>query len=61
MFYSRFMKKERKKERKESKSICPDKMYKLNQLPVDLKECNHIRKLLNRNHLGKVPSKTARC
>ena len=51
-------KKERKKERK---SIFPNKIYKLNQVPVGLKECSHIRKLLSRNHLGKVPSKTGKC
>ena len=47
---------------KERKSIFPDKIYKLNWVPVGLKECGHIRKLLNRNHLGYlVSSKTEKC
>ena len=54
--------KERKKERKkEKKCICPIVTYKLVELPVSLDECDHIRKLLNRNHMGKVPRKAAKC
>ena len=50
--------KERKNERN---SIFPDIIYKLNWLPVDLKECGHIKKLLSRSYMDKVPSKTATC
>ena len=49
-----------KENKKERKSICPDKLHKLNWLPVGLKECGRSRKLLNRNHLDKVPTKTAK-
>ena len=54
-------KQERKKERKkERKCICPNANYKLVELPVGVNECDHIRKLLNKNHMGKVPSKAGK-
>jgi len=30
------------------------RIYKLVELPVGVNECDHIRKLLNKNHMGKV-------
>ena len=55
-----FSLKERKKEKKEN-IFAPMRITKLVKLPVVLNECDHIRKLLNKNHLGKVPSKAAKC
>ena len=50
-----------KKRKKERKCICPDANYKLVKLPVGLNECDYIRKLLYRNHMNKIPSKTTKC
>ena len=36
-------------------------IYKVLELPVGVNECDHIRKLLNKNHMGKVPNKAAKC
>ena len=52
-------KKERKKERKERKSLWPNTHIKYIQRFVGLSEYDYIRKMLNKNHLGKVPCKTA--
>ena len=54
-------KKERKKERKTENVFALMRIYKLVELPVGVNECDHIRKLLNKNHMGKVPSKAAKC
>ena len=44
--------KKRKKEKIERNSICPDAILNI---------CGHIRKILNRKHMGKTPSKVAKC
>ena len=45
---------------KERKYICPHMNYKFVELSVGLNECDHIRKLLNKNHMSEVPSKAAK-
>ena len=52
-------KKERKKERKERKSLWPNTHIKSTKRFVGLSKYDYIRKMLNKNHLGKVPSKAA--
>ena len=52
-------KKERKKERKERKSLWPNTHIKYTQRFVGLTKYDYIRKMLNKNHLGKVLSKAA--
>ena len=51
---------ERKKRKKEN-VFALTRIYKLVELPVGVNECDHSRKLLNKNHMGKVPSKAAKC
>ena len=48
-------------ERKKENVFALIRIYKLVELPVGVNECDHIRKLLNKNHMGKVPSKAAKC
>ena len=50
--------KEKEKERKE-KSFWPNTYNKYIQRFVGLSKYDYIRKMLNKNHLGKVPSKAA--
>ena len=52
-------KEERKKERK--KSLWPNTYIKYIQRFVRLSKYDYIRKMLDKNHLGKVPSKAAEC
>ena len=52
------MKKKKKKKKKRKKSLCPEYIYNLIQT-IGLSECNNIRKKLNNDHSGKVPSKVA--
>ena len=33
----------------------------INKLLIEVSECDYIRKMLNKNHMSKVPSKTAKC
>ena len=47
------------KDRKERKSPWPHTHVKCVQRFVGLSEYNYIRKMLNKNHFGKVPSKAA--
>ena len=57
---ARFLK--RKKERKKKENVFALMgIYKIVELPVGVNECDHIRKLLNKNYIGKVPSKAAKC
>ena len=52
--------KERKKERKERKKISlAQYTHKYTQRFVGLSKYDYIRKMLNKNHLGKVPSNAA--
>ena len=48
-----------KKERKERKSLWPNTHNKYTKRFVGLSKYDYIRKMLNKNHLGKVPSKAA--
>ena len=52
---------EEEEEEEEENIFAPMRITKLVKLLVVLNECDHIRKLLNKNHLGKVPSKAAKC
>ena len=51
-------KKERKKEKKEISLPLPN--VTMNKLLIEVSECDYIRKMLNKNHMGKVPSKAAK-
>ena len=53
----------RKKEerKKKKKSLSPNTHMKYTQRFVGLSKYDYIRKMLNKNHLGKVPSKAAEC
>ena len=48
-----------RKEKKERKCLWPNTHIKYTQRFVGLSKYNYIRKILNKNHLGKVPSKEA--
>ena len=50
----------KKKKKKKKKSLCPLVALQLIKLLVGLSECNNIRKMLNKNHRGKVPSRAAK-
>ena len=45
-------------ERNKYRSSLPN--IKINELLIKLSECDCIRKMLNKNHMGKVPSKAAK-
>ena len=47
------------KKRKKYIFFCPDANYKVVELPVGVNECDHNRKMLNKNHMNKVPSTAA--
>ena len=49
----------RKKERKKEISL-PLPNVTMNKLLIEVSECDYIRKMLNKNHMGKVPSKAAK-
>ena len=49
----------RKERKKERKSLWPNTYIKYIQRFVGLSKYDYIRKMLNKNHLGKVPSKAA--
>ena len=48
------------KERKKN-LFTPTKSIHIMQLDVGLNKCDNIRKVLNKSHMGKVPSKVALC
>ena len=48
----------RKKEKKEISLPLPN--VTINELLIEVSECDYIRKMLNKNHMGKVPSKAAK-
>ena len=51
-----------KKERKEREKISlAQYTHQILQRFVGLSEYDHIKKMLNKNHLGNVPSKAAEC
>ena len=50
-----------KEEREKENIFSLMRSKKLFELPVVVNECDHIRKLLNKNRMGKVPSKAAKC
>ena len=47
------------KERKKEISL-PLPNVTMNKLLNEVSECDYIRKMLNKNHMGKVPSKAAK-
>ena len=58
MNFGDIVEKERKKERKKN-LFTPTKSIHIMHLAVGLNKCDNIRKVLNKSHLGKVPSKAA--
>ena len=51
---------EEEEEEEEEEISLPRKTFTCNyKLAIGLSECNNIRKKLNKNHTGKVPSKAA--
>ena len=48
----------RKKEKKEIS--LPLLNVTINELHIEVNECDYIRKMINKNHMGKVPSKAAK-
>ena len=57
--FSDWLKKEKERKKKERKSLWPNTHIKYTQRFVGLSKYDYIRKMLNKNHLGKVPSKAA--
>ena len=52
--------KKREEEKKERRNLFAQNTFTSNyKLAIGLSECNNIRKKLNKNHTGKVPSKAA--
>ena len=52
---------EERRRRKEKKDISlPLPNVTINELLNEVNECDYIRKMLNKNHMGKVPSKAAK-
>ena len=45
---------QRERERREREYIFPNANYILVKLPAGLNDCDHIKKMLNKNHIGKV-------
>ena len=58
-FFSDWLKKEKERKKKERKSLWSNTHIKYTQRFVGLSKYDHIRKMLNKNHLGKVPSEAA--
>ena len=52
--------KQRKREKRERNLFEPTKHYNKYTF-YGLSECDYIRKMLNKNHMGKVPDKAAKC
>ena len=51
---------ERKRRRKRRRNLFAQNTFTYKyKLAIGLSECNNIRKKLNKNHTGKVPSKAA--